>query len=353
MSKPSEPHAQIVDSDLGVAPLGMNTASGLDPHNRFVPTAPKARRWRLPQGARMVLETLVVVAIVTAIEWRWQATSAQALGLSLYWIPVALMSGQYGSRAGLFATLAATAADLGVHLPARLAEQDYFEYIASVSALPSAWLVYALVLGGLRDLHAGKEANARSELAETRDAAEHIADGLERALSENNKLEMRIASDRSTLDGFVRALAKFRVYSDTDFYPSFAELVREATSAEIVDVFIRRGDSYPLVAQICTLDGAPPATAAAPPSLISLINTTRKAVHWESPAAPLRGMQGACAAPIVGDMRSVVQGVLIVYLAAPNDDLHQTMRRAERLGQLLGNLLDALEPAVAEHAVAV
>jgi hypothetical protein len=155
------------------------------------------------------------------------------------------------------------------------------------------------------------------------------------------------------LDGFVRALAKFKVYSEADFYPSFAELVREATSAEIVDVFIRRGDAYPLVAQICTLDSAPPPTAAAPPSLIALINTTRKAVHWESPAAPLRGMQGACAAPIVGDMRSVVYGVLIVYLAARNDDLHQTMRRAERLGQLLGNLLDVLEPAAAEHAVAV
>jgi hypothetical protein len=284
-------------------------------------------------GGRWLAETLGLVALVALVQWKWPGMHAKVLGFSLYWIPVALMSGQYGSRAGLFAALAASAASLSLDWPARLAEQDFYRHVASVSAQPLAWLVYALVLGGLRDLHRARDIAARVEIATVRESAEIIADGLERGLTEINRLELRIARDEATLDAVVRALARLRLDRAPEIYVSFAQLARAATAADSVQLFRCDRGGFALAAQVGDIDGADP--VAAPPATLADVAANRKAMTYAC------GAQNACAAPICRGAQAAVQGVIVASLAATGEDLVRAMRRVERLGQLLGNLIEA------------
>jgi hypothetical protein len=81
-----------------------------------------------------------------------------------FWIPVLLMSGQYGIMGGLFATVAASAMLLISGLPVRGATQDFYAYAGIVAAAPCAWLATALILGGLRTLHIHHQTDLQEQL---------------------------------------------------------------------------------------------------------------------------------------------------------------------------------------------
>ncbi len=148
-----------------------------------------------------------------------------------FWIPVLLLSGQYGIMGGLFATLAASAALLLTGLPPQSATQDFYAYAGIVAAQPCAWFGTALVMGGLRTLHIHHQTELQERLDQTGQVANDLADGLERAITEIERLEHRIATDSSTLASFLHSLAQLELTDRRSLVASFADVIRYGVGA--------------------------------------------------------------------------------------------------------------------------
>jgi hypothetical protein len=295
---------------------------------------------------RVALESIALIAFFALIDLKFPQG---VFGFSPYWIPVVLITAQYGSRGGLLVTLTATAASYGLHGPSRLASQDFYDYAAALVGQPCSWLVYSLALGGLQDLHKSKEIATEDELAATREGAEAIGDGLERALVEIQKLEMRIAGDRATLDAFMGALANVDVRGENELLESFVDMVRAATGADHVMLLLCEGEGFRLAARVhdehCPLLVLP----APPATLIEDVVATRQAVLWDCPTAALAAAKRVYVAPICRDAAQALRGLLVISRGSP-DGKRDAVRRLEQMGRLLDIFLDLMSRRVKDSA---
>ncbi len=190
----------------------------------------------LSDWRRFVPETiglLVMLALVsTALTDRGSVPSA-------FWIPVLLMSSQYGIMGGLFSAILASVVLYINGLPPQSAGQDFYAYAAMVATQPSAWFATALVLGGLRTLHIHHETTLKHQLERTQRAGEDLADGLERAMKQLERLEQRIASDTGTLASLLNSLAKLEMRDPRSLIGSMADVVRYGVGASSFAIYLR------------------------------------------------------------------------------------------------------------------
>lgn len=189
-------------------------------------------RWFVPES----LGLLLVISLVRAA----LIDGSSGLGSMPhpFWMPVLLMSGQYGIMGGLFAALAAIAAFFVSGIPAQSATQDFYAYAGIVAAQPCAWFGTALVLGGLRTLHIHHQTELEERLDQTGLAAEELADGLERAVSEIERLERRIATDCSTLASLLHGLAHVELSDRRSLIAGIADIVRYGVGAVSFTIYL-------------------------------------------------------------------------------------------------------------------
>ena len=193
-----EGYSRMVTGGAGLAPA--------DAHAVRQPTL--LELMSLADWPRFVPETLGLLVVISLLRTVMSDGSMAAVGMPHpFWIPVLLMSAQYGIMGGLFAVLAAAGAFLAFELPAPSATQDYYDYAAVAAAQPCAWFAAALVLGGLRTLHMHHEAALNEQLDETKAAADDVAERLDDAVAEISRLERRIATQTATPAAFLDAVA--------------------------------------------------------------------------------------------------------------------------------------------------
>jgi hypothetical protein len=191
----------------------------------------------------LALETLGLLSAIAALR-HWFFADAELTGiLHPYWLVVLLASSQYGVTGGMIATLAAAVAYL-FELSPPSAVQDFYGYAGMVAVQPSAWLATALVLGGLRSLQIYQAAELAHHLAVCRRRANDLADGLERAATEIDALERRIASDMSSVAALSRGFAKIDLSDRRAAAVSFGELFRAGTGTTTFTIYLKNPDSY-------------------------------------------------------------------------------------------------------------
>jgi hypothetical protein len=194
----------------------------------------------LSDWPRFVPESVVLLVVIVVAQ---SILPEGPIGLASlphpFWIPVLLMSAQYGIMGGLFATLAATTAFFISGLPAQSATQDFYGYAGIVAAQPCGWFGSALLLGGLRTLQIHHQTVLQERLDQTRIAAEDLADGLERAVSEVALLECRIATDSSTLASFLHSLAKLELSDRRSLVASIANVIRFGVGATSFGIYLK------------------------------------------------------------------------------------------------------------------
>lgn len=194
----------------------------------------------LADWKRFAPETLALTAvIVLAKAWVHQNPAELGDMPNPLWIPVVLISAQYGIMGGLFATLAATVAFFARAWPVQSGMQDFYQFTAAVAAQPCAWFATALVIGGLRSLHLHHELGLADQAAQSRAAAEELAQGLQEAVSEIARLELRIASDVSSCDNLIESLATLEIENPQAMMMSAASFVRDGVGANYVAVYVR------------------------------------------------------------------------------------------------------------------
>ena len=192
----------------------------------------------LTDWARFVPETLGLLIVIVLLRNATGETSVGTGGMPHpLWIPVLLMSAQYGIMGGLFAVIAAGGAFLATDLTARSATQDFYDYVAVAAAQPCAWFAAALVLGGLRTLHIHNEAALKEQLGETKAAADDLAGRFEDAVGEIARLECRIATDTATTATLLDSLAGVDLTSRAALLTSAPAFVRLATGFRVVSLY--------------------------------------------------------------------------------------------------------------------
>ena len=194
--------------------------------------------WRRP-----LLETLVFLAVIAALRYRFEGVAAIPGLPDPYCLPVLLASCQYGLRGGMIATIAASVV-YWLGLPPASAAQDFYGYAGMVAVQPAAWLVTALVVGGLRNLHISQTTELTDRLEASHRCANDLSTGLERATAEVNALERRIAVDTSSVAALSRTLSLMDMSDRRAAAMSYGELFRVGTGAATFTIYLKDRDGY-------------------------------------------------------------------------------------------------------------
>ena len=160
------------------------------------------------------------------------------------------MSAHYGFFAGVFAAVAATVVLVLQGLPAQSATQDFYDYAADIAMLPSAWLIAALGVGGLRSFHRAQKSLLRREAERASTAANELAAGLEQAVCEVGRLERSIATETTSLTALMHAISRLDPSNRKALLSSAVGVMRYGVGACSVDVYLGQEGDLQRVLQI-------------------------------------------------------------------------------------------------------
>lgn len=97
-----------------------------------------------------LIELAGLLALIFAVDWFFPGVEVFSLEPSPFWLPVLLLTAQYGTIAGLVAAAAATSAHILNGFPEQGIGENLFSYFLKIWALPMLWTGVALVLGQFR-----------------------------------------------------------------------------------------------------------------------------------------------------------------------------------------------------------
>jgi polysaccharide biosynthesis protein PelD len=101
-----------------------------------------------PFGA--LVELAAIIAAIMLADWALPGVDIATLEPSPYWLPVLLLSLQYGTVAGLLAAGISTIAHVLAGLPEQAVGENLFTYLLRIWALPILWIGVSLLLGQFR-----------------------------------------------------------------------------------------------------------------------------------------------------------------------------------------------------------
>ncbi|GJE46580.1 hypothetical protein [Methylobacterium soli] len=276
----------------------------------------------LPDWRRFVPETMALVLPLVYIDvFFLNADGFASIYPRPFWIPVLLISAQYGLAGGMFASLVSTIALYSIALPPQLATQDFYDYSRIVVAEPAAWLTATLVLGGLRSLHMVHARELREQLDEANAMGDAAEQALAVALGEIKRLELRIAGDTHAIGGVAQALAGLDARSGPQLMASFSEVVRQVVGASTLTLYrADRGGATPLVriGGSGDLDAAPALSS----ELVDAMVRGRRTIRADERGADhLLPRGGTIAAPICAPHDAVVWGIALAERLDGDRDL--------------------------------
>lgn len=157
-------------------------------------------------------EAGLIFVILLIVEWIIPGPASLArIAPHPFWIPVILISVQYGSASGILVAAFAACLSWVVGWPAQSGTEDYFAYSLRTWREPVLWMIGALVVGGLRsrEIKDRRSIHDRLVLAETqRDTIGSYAIDLQEELT---RCERKVATaEVSSVEAAVEALSTLR-----------------------------------------------------------------------------------------------------------------------------------------------
>lgn len=110
-----------------------------------------------------------------------------------FWVPVLVITVQYGSSEGILAAGLSTLALLFHNMPQHYAGEDLFMYKERISFTPLLWLCAAVILGEISMRHRNGRKEAEQTLIQSQKMEESIARAYQIIEREKRSLERRIA----------------------------------------------------------------------------------------------------------------------------------------------------------------
>src|SRR3954469_2262931 len=203
-------------------------------------------RWRgqeaeIPLSALLQIVGFFVVAL--AIDYTLlEGDRFAALQPHPFWIPVILLSLQFGTSAGLLAVLTASACLLIGNLPEQMLSEDRFSYLLHLSAQPLLWLAAALVIGEMRSRQLRRVQEVLEEHDRVETERDTIAAAYQNMKGAKMDLEMRVAGQVRTLAATCEALAGVNLFAE-EALSNAHRVIKGVLSPQAFSLFLIDGDT--------------------------------------------------------------------------------------------------------------
>jgi GAF domain len=198
------------------------------------------RRSRWSSLTRITFELVLLFAVAVLAKHILAATMSGSYPNPL-WLPVIVLSLQYGMAAGLGAALAAAVVQYSDGLPPALMSEDMYGYIGRVAAEPVGWTCVALLIGHIRSRQIANVAELEAELAERNRQCAAVADLCADLRDRAEMLERQIAANAqaSSVDVAV-AITELNLATWDDFSQRLTRFVVLMTGAADFAVYLLR-----------------------------------------------------------------------------------------------------------------
>lgn len=233
-----------------------------------------------PLGA--VIELAALTALIFAADWMLPNVDLADIEPSPYWLPVLLLSLQYGTVAGLLAAAVATAAYIFNGFPEQAIGENLFTYLLRIWALPFLWVGASLILGQFRLRQIEMKQNLRRELDQRSAEAKSLAEYTGTLEARCKRLERQLAVNAgSEPAGVLDALARFSA-ADADIAKSFDGLIRTILPGAVASLYAATPFGFSLITRSGVTDaddaGDAPGEIAANHPLARLLASERRTV---------------------------------------------------------------------------
>jgi len=186
-----------------------------------------------------LLEVVLFLGIALAADRLFfDGSRFRALSLHPFWVPVLLVSVQYGTNSGLFAAGAAAVALLAGNVPPQPISLDRFAWLFELSRLPILWFVSAIVLGELRTRQIRERAGLRRQLAEATEREEILTGAYKKVSEIKQTLERRVVSELKSAVGMYEAARAIEKLNPSEVLMGISRLVRSVMNPERFSAYL-------------------------------------------------------------------------------------------------------------------
>ena len=289
-------------------------------------------RMRAPAEANWAIELSVMIVAVTFIAFVAGPSSSVNWSPNPLWLPVIIISTQYGLLPGITSAVACTIAASLVRLADPLSQFDYLDAIDQYIREPALWFAAAGILGAFGTRQRARTAALENELKEARVRSERISMAFSDLKASSDEMQRaRLCGSAISLQDGLKRLNQTRG-SDETAAASLTAVGAELLGGAVVTHMTCRNGRLTVHHTAERLETSPQqhGDAVVAPALMERLQATRRVVTVGNPgdAAFLRGL-GDCAAPIFDD-----RGALVGLLIASEVDASRLELAAELLACL-------------------
>ncbi|AWN39932.1 hypothetical protein [Methylobacterium durans] len=311
------------------------------------------RTWltRRLSGVRGKYEACFLFLLLMIIEWIIPGPASLAqIAPHPFWIPVVLLSVQYGSGTGLVVAALAAGLSWAAGWPPQTSQEDFYTYSLRVWREPVLWILCAIVIGGLRNRQIRERLALEERLRITEEQRDTIA-GFCNELQEHAAVhERRAATARSgSLEAGLASLQQLREAAEPELTQALHAAVQAWLGQARWSYFpLEEGELRHAHSERARLDACFPVRTA----LVYAVACHRPrvlSVFDESEASLLDGV-GVFAASVRAGENGACLG-LFVLETIPADRLDPASAVAvAAIAGALGEAVDRMRPSGAEPA---
>lgn len=259
-----------------------------------------------------------------------------------FWLPVLLLSLQYGTLSGLIAASVAILGTLYIGWPQQDVGENHFTYLLRVWTQPALWIGSALVLGQFRLRQIERKLELQRLVAELTTQRNAIADFSTNLRARCDALERHIASRPSGVArDAVGALADLAASGRDGLRPALARAIEAAIGPSRSALFVNAGDGLALEASTGQGDEQPRSRRLDPadPLHRALVVEGRVLSVLSAGDERVLAGRGLVAVPIIAATSDRVIGALMIEgMETRRLDAH-TPERLRLLAAILAPLL--------------
>ena len=163
-----------------------------------------------------------------------------------FWLIVLLFALQYGTFPALSVAVISTLGLLWGNIPEQRINQDYYEYLFYLSALPLSWGLAALLFGEVRRRQIMENAHLRHNLVRAATREETMAAAYRNLSALSARLETRIAARRHTIFTLFKAAQSVERLKTQEVLNGVEELVREVLEPYKFSFYLLHNDAFEL-----------------------------------------------------------------------------------------------------------
>lgn len=266
-------------------------------------------------------ETAVLFAGLLALDWLMPGVSIVDLKPHPFWLPVLLLSLQYGTVSGLIAAGVAIALTAKAGFPDQGTSETYFRYLVRIWLEPMLWIAAAVVFGQFRMRQLALKAELVRKvgmLSAQRGALSDYARNLRRHC---DALERLIAS-RPQGDTVLLLQAMSRAHGSADSAGIFRDLMRHALPNAHASLYAADRQGLQLRAATASGEDRPVQLPASDPLYVALVGGGRSLTVLDRDGERYLAGHGLAAVPVLahataGSSRPPVIGMLKIEKLDP------------------------------------